>query len=60
MEQTKYRVSKEQLLLDLRLLSEGIFEGECAEEDGALVVTFSNGQRFFVRVEEDKTFEKRV
>ena len=56
MEQKKYEVTKEQILLDLKLLADGIFEAEVAEEraeeGAALRVAFTNGQVFRVAVEE--------
>ena len=46
MEQKKYEVTKEQILLDLKTLTDGIFEAEIAEADGALILRFTNGQVF--------------
>ena len=51
MEQKKYKITVEQILLDLRLLSDGIFEAEIAEESDALVLSFTNGQTFRIFVE---------
>ena len=51
MEQKKYEVTKEQILLDLKLLTDGIFEAEIKEEGGALVLIFKNGQTFRILVE---------
>ncbi len=51
MEQKKYEVTKEQILLDLKLLTDGIFEADVKEEDGTLVLVFTNGQTFRILVE---------
>lgn len=48
----KYEVTKEQLLLDFRLLADGIFEGEIVEENGALMLRFTNGQTFLITIGE--------
>ncbi len=52
MEQEKYVVTKEQLMLDLMLLAEGIFEGELGQSGGGLLISFTNGQQFRIAVEE--------
>ena len=54
----KYTVTKEDLLLDLRLMSDGVFEGEVREENCALVIKFTNGQTFRVFAEETKSARK--
>ena len=51
MEQKKYEVTKEQILSDLKLLTDGIFEAEITEKDGTLVLSFTNGQIFRIVVE---------
>ena len=51
MEQKKYEVTKEQILLDLKLLADGIFEAEIKEKGGTLVLSFTNGQTFRILVE---------
>ena len=54
MEQMNYKVQKEELLFSLRLLADGIFDGEVMEENGMLVVCFRNGQKFRICAEECK------
>ena len=51
MEQTKYVVTTGKILNDLEALTEGIFEAESVREEDALVLTFTNGQVFRIRVE---------
>ena len=51
MKQKKYEVTKEQILLDLKLLADGIFEAEISEKDGVLVLSFTNGRIFRIAVE---------
>ncbi len=51
MKQKKYEVTKEQILSDLKLLADGIFEAEITETNGALVLSFTNGQTFCIHVE---------
>ena len=46
MEQKKYTVTKEDILLDLTLLTDGIFDGEVARIKDGLEVWLSNGQVF--------------
>lgn len=52
MEQKKYTVAKEDILLDLMLLTDGLFDGETACGTDALEVRFSNGQVFLLSVTE--------
>lgn len=52
MEEKSSRVEKEELLFELRLLAEGMFDAEIEEVNGALAFTFANGQKFFVETRE--------
>ena len=52
MEEKTYTVEKEELLFELRLLAEGVFDAKIEEANGALAFTFANGQKFFVDAEE--------
>ena len=54
MKQMNYKVRKEELLFSLRLLADGIFDGEVMEEGGTLVISFRNGQEFRICAEERK------
>ncbi len=51
MEQMKYVVTTGKILNDLEALTEGIFEAESVREEDALLLTFTNGQVFRIRVE---------
>lgn len=55
MEQKKYNVTKEELLFSLRLLADGIFDGELTEKDGVLLLRFHNGQLFRIIAEEPES-----
>ena len=48
----KYKVTKEEILLDLKLLTDGIFDGDISEEDGALVIKLFGVQRFCLILQE--------
>ncbi len=52
MEEQKYKVTKEEILFDLKLLTDGIFDGEVSEEEGTLVLKFNNGQSFRLFLQE--------
>lgn len=45
-------VSPAEILLDLKILSDGIFDAELYDNGDSLELDFPNGQRFFIRVEE--------
>ena len=52
MEEKNYKVEKEELLFELRMLAEGIFDAEIEDANGALVFAFENGQKFILEVKE--------
>ena len=54
MEEMSYKVEKEELLFELRILAEGIFDANIEEENGALAFQFANGQNFIVDVKESR------
>lgn len=51
MEQTKYNVTAEEILLDLEMLTDGIFEAETEREEGSLLLKFTNGLSFRITVQ---------
>lgn len=51
-QQKNYVVTKAQLLIDLKLLTDGIFEGETRDTADGLLLAFPNGQTFRIAVEE--------
>ncbi len=52
MQQTKYNVTAEQIAIDLETLTDGIFEAVTERRNHFLVLTFTNGQRFRIIVQE--------
>ena len=48
----EYLLSEADLLRDLKIFSDEIFNGEVEEEPSAVVVKFRNGQTFRIAVEE--------
>ena len=52
MEPMKYTVTKEDILLDLLLLTDGLFDGEVVRVSDALEVRFAGGQVFLLSVSE--------
>ena len=52
MEPMKYSVTVDQILSDLETLMDGIFEAEIKRSEAELLLTFSNGQTFRIRVED--------
>ncbi len=53
MEQRKYDVTEEQIVTDLELLTDGVFEAETERSGNALLLSFTNGRRFRVTVQEE-------
>ena len=52
MEPMKYSVTVDQILSDLETLTDGIFEAETERGETELLLAFSNGQTFRIRVED--------
>ena len=52
MEPMKYTVTVGELLNDLETMADGIFDAETTRRENELVLVFSNGQTFRIRVED--------
>ncbi len=52
MEEKKNNVTKEEILSDLEIISEDIFEAEVSKVDGVLILIFNNGQSFRLFLQE--------
>ena len=52
MEPMKYTVTVDELLNDLETMTDGIFDAETTRGENELVLVFSNGQTFRIRVED--------
>ncbi len=48
----EYLLTEEDLLRDLTIFSEEVFDGETVREPSAVAVTFRNGQTFHITVKE--------
>ena len=58
MKPKKYHVTAEQIIRDLEVLTDGIFEAETKKGETFLLLSFSNGQKFGIFVQTlDKCFQ---